>query len=90
MSDVVCVTGPIERIDGKFVLMIPLDKGGVALADATTGISEIEGAFLKVALPDWLVEEIGLEEGDLVEVDNTDGMFNIDRADASDPVKSTP
>ena len=77
-DDVLCLEGPLERIDGKLVLMIPLDAGGDELRHTCTKISEIvDEQVLKVLIPDWLAAMLQLEEGDLVEVDNANGKFNL-------------
>lgn len=77
MERVVSIQGPIEKIDGKMVLCIPLAAGGDALANCAKGIGQIEGDLLKVVIPDWLAEKIGISEGTIVNVHNRDGKFNI-------------
>lgn len=77
MGDITCLTGPIEKVDGRLLLRIPLASGGSELASVARGISVVEGEFLKVAIPDWLAEKLGLVEGTLVTVDNANGKFTI-------------
>jgi hypothetical protein len=77
MDKFISIQGPIEKIDGKLTLMIPLAVGGQELFEYARGISVIEGEFLKVVIRDWLAEKLGISEGTLVDVDNEDGKFNI-------------
>lgn len=74
---VTSLEGPVEMIDGKLTLLIPLDAGGSELIACSKGISKIEGEFLKVIIPDWLAEKIKVKEDSLVTVDNRNGKFNI-------------
>jgi len=53
-SDVTCLEGPVEKIDGKLILRIPLDAGGAQFVRCTRGISEIEGNSLKIVIQEWL------------------------------------
>ena len=77
MDDIVSLQGPVELLDGKFTLRIPLDAGGATLRAAARGISSIDGEFLSVIIPDWLAEKLGITDGSLVAVDNRHGKFNI-------------
>jgi hypothetical protein len=76
-SDVTCLEGPVEKIDGKLILRIPLDAGGAQFVRCTRGISEIEGNSLKIVIQEWLAGMLRIEEGDSVSVDNADGKFNV-------------
>jgi hypothetical protein len=67
----------VLKVGGKFTLLIPLEAGGNELIQSSRGIAAIAGADLKVTIPDWLGDKMGLEEGSLVRVDNEDGKFNI-------------
>ena len=78
----VSIKGPVLKVDGKFTLLIPLEAGGNDLIKCSRGIAEIEGEDLKVTIPDWLSDKMGLEEGSLVHVDNEDGKFNITAIEA--------
>lgn len=77
MEDVLSLEGPVLKINGELVLMIPLSAGGDELVDCSRGISELEGEFLKIVIPEWLAGMLRIEEGDLVCVSNTDGKFHI-------------
>ena len=76
-SDVTFLEGPVEKIDGKLVLRIPLDAGGAQFVRCTRGISEIEGDCLKIVIQEWLAGTLRIEEGDSVSIDNADGKFNV-------------
>ncbi len=76
-DDVFSLTGPVELIDGKLMLLIPLDAGGDQFIECSRGVSEIEGNNLKVVIPEWLAGLIRVEAGDLVTVDNENGQFSI-------------
>lgn len=76
-DNVTSLEGPVERIDGKLTLLIPLWAGGDQFLQCARGISEIEGDRLRVTIPDWLSEKIGVKEGSTVCVTNAGGKFNI-------------
>jgi len=76
-DDVISLQGPVEKLDGKLVLRIPLDAGGNEFIQCSRGISEIEGDFLKITIPEWLSGVLRIEAGSLVSVDNRDGKCNI-------------
>jgi hypothetical protein len=77
MDDVTSLQGPIEKIDGKLTLLIPLEAGGDQLIECSRGISEIKGGYLKITIPEWLSGMLRIEAGSLVSVDNANGKFNI-------------
>jgi hypothetical protein len=77
MDNVTSLQGPVERIDGKLMLLIPLEGGGDQLIECSRGISEIQGEYLKITIPEWLSGMLRIEEGSLVSVDNENGKLNI-------------
>jgi hypothetical protein len=77
MEDAMSLEGPVLKINGELVLMIPLSAGGDELVDCSGGISELQGEFLKIVIPEWLAGMLRIEEGDLVCLNNTDGKFHI-------------
>lgn len=77
MEDVMSLEGPVLKINGELVLIIPLSAGGDELVDCSHGISEVQGEFLKIVIPEWLAGMLRIEEGDLVCVNNSDGKFHI-------------
>jgi hypothetical protein len=77
MEEVMLLEGPVLKINDELVLIIPLSAGGDALMDCSRGISEVQGDFLKIVIPEWLAGMLRVEEGDLVCVHNSDGKFHI-------------
>ncbi|HUO13387.1 MAG TPA: hypothetical protein VMX38_00250 [Verrucomicrobiae bacterium] len=76
-DSVTSLEGPVEKIDGKLVLRIPLDAGGRELIDCSRGISEVQGGFLCITMPEWLAGMLRIEQGCRVYVDNRHGKCNI-------------
>jgi len=77
MFEVTSLTGPIEAIEGKLLLRIPLDVGGDKLADCSKGISKIQDGFLCIEIRDWLAQKLKISEGSFATVDNAGGKLNI-------------
>jgi len=77
MDDVFSLQGPVEKVDGKLTLMIPLEAGGNQFIECSRGISEIQREFLKIIIPEWLAGMLRIEEGDLVSIDNGNGKLSI-------------
>ena len=77
MDEVRSLQGPIEKIDGKLVLRIPLEAGGDQFIDCTRGISEKDEQYLNIVIPEWLADKLRIAEGDLVSVDNANSKFNF-------------
>jgi hypothetical protein len=73
----------VLKMDGKSTLLIPLEAGGNELIECSHGIGEIAGEDLKVTIPDWLSDKMGLEEGSRVQIDNKDGKFNFTATEAA-------
>jgi hypothetical protein len=81
MAKITSLRGPVESIDGRLMLRIPLAAGGNELVACSRGIGESDGEFLSIHIMDWLAEKLGVSEGSIVAVDNANGKFNIRRAD---------
>jgi len=77
MEKVMSLEGPVLKIAGDLVLVIPLSAGGDALMECSRGISEVQGEFLQIVIPEWLAGMLRIEEGDFVCVDNADGQLHI-------------
>jgi hypothetical protein len=77
LKDVISVRGPVEKINGKYTLLIPLEAGADQLIECSRGISEVQGQYLKIVIPDWLAGMLRIEDGDLVSVNNADGKLHI-------------
>ncbi len=82
---VTSLEGPVEKIEGKLTLRIPLDAGGNQFIRCTRGISEIDGDCLKIVIQEWLAGMLRIEEGDLVTIDNANGKFNIQPVNPRSP-----
>ena len=80
-DDVTSLQGPVEKIDGKLILRIPLEAGASEFLDCSRVISEVEGDYLKITIPEWLAGMLRIYEGSLVSVDNANGKFNIHPVD---------
>jgi hypothetical protein len=78
MDDVFALNGPIEKVDGKLLIRIPLDAGGDEFIECSRGISEVQGECLVVTIPEWLAGLLRAEEGDLVRVSKVNGKFYIE------------
>jgi len=74
---IVSVQGPVEKIEGKLVLRIPLEAGGSELIGCSRGISQTEKDYLKITIPEWLAGRLRIGAGSLVSVDNRNGKCNI-------------
>ena len=77
MDDVTSLEGAVEKIDGKLMLLIPLEAGGDQFVECCRGISEIQGEDLRITIPEWLSSMLNIKEGSLVCVQNENGKFNI-------------
>jgi len=76
-DEVTSLQGPVEKIDDKLILRIPLTAGGNELIECSRGISEITDGYLKIMIPEWLAGMLRIDAGTVVSVDNKGGKFNI-------------
>lgn len=76
MENAISLEGPVLKVNGELMLLIPLVDGGSELVECSRGISEIQGEFLKIVIPEWLAGMLRIEEGDLVSV-QSDGKLHI-------------
>lgn len=72
------VEGPLELIGGRWLLRIPLDVGGRQLISLTEGIATIVGETLEIQLPENLVRNLSLKEGQHVWVTSNGAEFSFD------------
>jgi hypothetical protein len=79
VRDMVAFEGPVLKVNGELMLLIPLAGGRADLIECSRGISEVLGEFLKIVIPEWLAGILRIEEGDLVRV-STDGALRISAA----------
>jgi hypothetical protein len=84
MSDAVSIEGPVELIDDRLVLRIPLAVGGNKLAPLAKLSGTVEDEYLIVTIQPWLAEKLQIGPGSLVVVDNINGKFTITRSAAND------
>jgi len=76
VGNAISLEGPVLKVNGELMLLIPLVDGGSELVECSRGISEIQGEFLKIVIPEWLAGMLRIEEGDLVSV-QSDGKLHI-------------
>ena len=77
MNEVMSLEGPVLKVKDELMVLIPLAYGGSQLVECSRGISEVQGEFLKIVIPEWLAGMLRIEEGDLICVHNTGGQFHI-------------
>lgn len=75
--NVISLEGAVIKKNGQLMLLIPLSEAGEELKECSRGISTVDGNFLKIVIPEWLAGMLRVEEGDLVNVNNLQGRFNI-------------
>jgi hypothetical protein len=80
MEEVMSLEGSVFKVKDELMLLIPLADGGLELVECSRGISEVQGEFLKIVIPEWLAGMLRIEEGDLICVHNTGGKFHINAA----------
>jgi hypothetical protein len=88
----ISISGPIENVDGRMMLQIPLEAGGSDLAPSAKDIGRIEDGLLKVEIPSWLAEKLNIDAESFVTVDNLEGQFRITRVgkEPERPSRATP
>lgn len=77
MNKLMSLEGPVLKINGELMLLIPLEDGGSELVECSRGVSEVQGDYLKIPIPEWIANMLRIGEGDQVCVHNTDGKFHI-------------
>jgi hypothetical protein len=70
IEGVTSVQGPVESVNGKLTLRIPLQVGGAKLFRCARGVGTIDAECLNVVIPHAVAEGTGIREGSLVAVDN--------------------
>jgi hypothetical protein len=75
MTEPISVQGPVLKINGQLMLLVPVDRGNKAWVAYARGAWEAAGDCLKIVIPDWLAGILRIEEGDLVCVSNWDGKL---------------
>lgn len=80
MENVLALEGPVLKVNGELMLIVPLADGGSEFTPCSPGISEVQGEFLQILIPDWLAGLLEIEEGDVVCV-QSDGRLHIHAPD---------
>jgi hypothetical protein len=76
VETVLLLEGPVLKVNGELMLLIPLADVGAEVVERSRSISDTQGQFLRIAIPEWLAGVLDIEEGDLVRVES-DGMLRI-------------
>ena len=84
MPDHTSLEGPLEDIDGRLVIRIPMSAGGAELAPYAENLREPDNEFFTVVIQPWLAEKLRVGAGSLVIVDNKEGKFTITRSASND------
>jgi hypothetical protein len=84
MPEPISLQGPVEVINDKLTVRIPLAVGGDKLAPLAKGIGKVDGEHLNVTIPTGLAKKLKIHPDSIVSVDNLNGKLNIalDAADA--------
>jgi hypothetical protein len=90
MPEFVSLEGPVEMVNGKLTVRIPLDVGGDKLAPFAAGIGAIDGKHLNVTINRRLARRLNIDAGSFVSVDNRRGKFNITRSTGDDSLPQLP
>ena len=72
------ITGPIEHVGDRWLLRIPLTVGGAQLIASTRGIARVSGETLEIEIPERLVHELNLKDGQRLYVNNDNGEFTFE------------
>ena len=75
---VISLEGPVEKIGNNLMLRIPLEIGGLDLLEYTRKIGNVVDDDLVIIIPDSLAERLNISEGNIVNVNTTNGKFNIE------------
>jgi hypothetical protein len=78
MAEPMSVQGPVLKVNGELMLLIPLEDGGAAEVEGASGVCDAQGSYLKVAIPEWIAGLLRIEEGDLVSVSSEDGELPVE------------
>jgi len=75
--ETISLEGPVELINDRLAVRIPLAVGGDQLAPLAKGLGKIEGEYLNVTIPRRLAKKLKISAGSIISVDNHKGKFNI-------------
>ena len=78
IEGVTYIQGPVEIVEGRLTLRIPLEAGAARLARSARGVGNIDSlGCLNVVIPHAVAEASGIREGSVVSADNRWGRLNI-------------
>ncbi|HEY1490730.1 MAG TPA: hypothetical protein VGF90_06795 [Verrucomicrobiae bacterium] len=77
MPEPISLKGPVEVINDKLTIRIPLAVGGDQLAPLAKGLGRIDGENLVVTIPSRMAEKLKILPDSIVSVDNQNGKFNL-------------
>ena len=81
-KEAMALKGPVLKVDGQLLLLVPLDSGGAEMVECSPGISAVAGNFLKIVIPEWLAGVLRIEEGDMVCVGYGEDEFHVQASQA--------
>jgi hypothetical protein len=76
VENVLSLEGPVLKVNGELLLLIPLADASMEAVERSRSISEVQGEFLKIVIPEWLAGLLEIEEGDTVRV-QSDGELRV-------------
>jgi hypothetical protein len=76
VENVMSLEGPVLKVNGELMLLIPLADTSTEAIERSRSISEVKGEFLKIVIPAWLAGMLEIEEGDVVRV-QSDGELQV-------------
>ena len=82
--ETISLEGPVELVNDKLTVRIPLAVGGDKLARFAKRLGKIDGEFLNVTIPRRLAKKLKIQPDSIVSVDNQKGKFNITNGAAND------
>ena len=62
MAEPMSLQGPVLKVNGELMLLIPLEDGGAAEVEGARGVCDAQGSYLKVAIPEWIAGLLRIEE----------------------------
>jgi hypothetical protein len=76
LENVLALEGPVLKVNGELMLFVALADEGSEFAQRSPAITEVQGEFVQILIPEWLAGLLDIEEGDLVRV-QSDGRLHI-------------
>ena len=84
VPETISLEGPVELVNNKLTVRIPLAVGGDRLRAFAKGLGKIDGEYLNVTIPRRLAKKLQIQPDSIVSVDNQKGKFNITTGAAND------